>query len=99
MIRSFPKGMHPMTQFSSAILAMQTESVFAQEYAKGTPKAKYWEYTYEDTMNLIARLPEVCALIYRCTYFDGKVAPYDSSLDYSGNFCQMLGLDDEASRS
>ena len=27
MIRSFPKGMHPMTQLSSAILAMQTESV------------------------------------------------------------------------
>ena len=41
MIRAFPKGMHPMTQFSSAILAMQTDSVFANEYAKGTPKAKY----------------------------------------------------------
>ncbi len=25
MIRSFPKGMHPMTQLSSAILALQTE--------------------------------------------------------------------------
>ena len=24
MIRAFPKGMHPMTQLSSAILAMQT---------------------------------------------------------------------------
>ena len=87
--------MHPMTQMSSAILALQTESVFAAEYAKGTHKAKYWEHTYEDMMNLIARLPEVCAIIYRCTYFDGKVAPYDSSLDYSGNFCKMLGLDDE----
>jgi len=95
MIRAFPKGMHPMTQMSSAILALQTESVFAAEYAKGTHKAKYWEHTYEDMMNLIARLPEVCAIIYRCTYFDGKVAPYDSSLDYSGNFCKMLGLDDE----
>ena len=94
MIRNFPKGMHPMTQLSSAILALQTESVFASEYAKGTPKAKYWEHTYEDMLNLLARLPEVCALIYRNTYFDGKVAPYDSSLDYSGNFCQMLGLTD-----
>merc|ERR1719240_1149962 len=36
MIRAFPKGMHPMTQLSSAILAMQTDSVFAAEYAKGT---------------------------------------------------------------
>jgi citrate synthase len=95
MIRAFPKGMHPMTQLSSAILALQTESVFAAEYAKGTHKSLYWEHTYEDMMNLIARLPEVCALIYRKDYFDGKVPPYDSSLDYSGNFCQMLGFDDK----
>jgi len=45
-------------------------------------------------MNLIARLPEVAALIYRCTYFDGKMAPYDSSLDYSANFARMLGFTD-----
>lgn len=94
MIRAFPKGMHPMTQLSSAILALQTESVFAREYAKGTHKSSYWDHTYEDVMNLVARLPEVAALIYRCTYFDGKVAPYDSSTDYSGNFCQMLGFND-----
>ena len=47
--------MHPMTQLSSAILALQTESVFASEYAKGTPKSKYWEHTYEDMMNCVAR--------------------------------------------
>jgi len=94
MIRAFPKGMHPMTQLSSAILALQTESVFAREYAKGTHKSAYWDHTYEDMMNLIARLPEVAALIYRVTYFDGKVAPYDSTTDYSGNFCQMLGFND-----
>mgnify|MGYP000974047883 CR=1 FL=1 len=96
MIRAFPKGMHPMTQLSSAILALQTESVFASEYAKGTSKKKYWEHTYEDMLNLIARLPEVCAIIYRVSYFDGVVPKYDSKLDYSGNFCQMLGFNDEA---
>jgi citrate synthase len=95
MIRTFPKGMHPMTQLSSAILAMQTESVFAAKYAEGTNKALYWDHTYEDVMNLIARLPKVAALIYRCSYHDGIVAPYDSSLDYSANFCQMLGFKDE----
>ena len=81
MIRSFPKGMHPMTQLSSAILALQTDSVFAQQYAKGTNKSLYWDHTYEDVMNLIARLPEVCALIYRCTYHDGVVPTYDKNLD------------------
>merc|ERR1712216_176336 len=84
-----------MGQLSSAILAMQTDSVFAAEYAKGASKAKYWEHTYEDLLNVLARLPEVCALIYQCTYFDGKVAPYDSTTDYSGNFAQMLGFTDE----
>ena len=52
-------GMHPMTQLSSAILAMQTESVFASEYSKGTHKSLYWEHAYEDILNLLARLPEV----------------------------------------
>jgi len=94
MIRGFPKGMHPMTQLCSAVCALQTDSVFASEYAKGANKKDYWEYTYEDMMNLIARLPEVCALIYRQTYYDGVVAPYDSSLDYSANFNRMLGFTD-----
>ena len=40
-------------------------------------------------MNLIARLPEVAAIIYRTNYFDGVVPAYDSSLDYSGNFCKV----------
>jgi citrate synthase len=95
MIRGFPKGMHPMTQLSSAILALQTDSVFAREYAKGTHKSTYWDHSYEDMMNLIARLPEVAALIFRCTYFDGKVPAYDATTDYSGNFAQMLGFTDE----
>jgi len=93
MIRAFPKSMHPMTQLSSAILALQTESVFAAQYSEGCHKSTYWEHTYEDMLNLIARLPKVCALIYRCAYFDGVVKE-DKSLDYSANFCRMLGFND-----
>jgi citrate synthase len=94
MIRAFPKGMHPMTQLSSAVLALQTESVFSEAYRSGTPKTKYWEHTYEDAMNLMARLPEVAALIYRCSFHDGNMTPYDKSLDYSANYARMLGFDD-----
>jgi citrate synthase len=96
MIRAFPKGMHPMTQLSSAVLALQTDSQFQKAYSEGISKKDYWDPCYEDILNVIARLPEVCALIYRCTYKDGVVAPYDSSLDYSANFCRMLGYDDPA---
>jgi citrate synthase len=94
MIRAFPKGMHPMTQFSSAILAMQTESQFAKAYSEGVSKSEYWDTTYEDILNCIACLPEIAALIYRCTYHDGIVAKADPSLDYSANFARMLGYDD-----
>ncbi len=91
MIRAFPKTMHPMTQFSMAILAAQTDSLFAKAYHDGVHKSKYWETTLEDSLNCIARLPQIASLIYRCTFKDGKMAPYDSSLDVSANFCRMLG--------
>jgi len=94
LIRSYPKNMHPMTQFSSAVLALQTESKFAQAYADGMNKKDYWKPVLEDTLDLIAKLPEVAALIYRCTFKDGKIAAYDNKLDYSANFNRMLGFTD-----
>lgn len=94
LIRSFPKGMHPMTQLSIALLACQTESKFAAAYSKGVNKSKYWEYTYEDVMDVIAKLPEIAALIYRCSFKDGVVHKDTSGkLDYSASFCRMLGYD------
>lgn len=93
MIRAFPKHMHPMTQLSSAVLALQTESKFARAYHAGVPKGKYWESTLEDVLDLIARLPQVAALIYRNTFHNGEAAAaYSTKLDYSANFCRMLGF-------
>ena len=94
MIRAFPKSMHPMTQFSSAVLALQTESKFAQAYKNCVHKTEYWKHTLEDVLDLMAKLPRVAALIYRNTYHDGTIADYDSSLDYSANFNRMLGFND-----
>jgi citrate synthase len=95
LIRSLPKDMHPMTQLSMAVLALQTDSEFQKAYAKGAHKSSYWEHVYEDSMNLIARLPEVSALIYRCKYHDGVVGSTDPKLDYSANFNRMLGHSNE----
>ena len=94
LMRSLPKDMHPMTQLSIGIAACQTESKFAKAYAAGAHKSTYWEHTYEDVMDVMAKLPEIAALIYRIKYFDGVVTK-DESLDYSGNFCRMLGYDDK----
>ena len=81
MVAKFPTTLHPMSQFSSAICAMQSESKFAKAYAKGLHKNDYWEYTYEDSMDLIAKLPTLAALIYRHSFKDGKLPALDPKLD------------------
>lgn len=92
---ALPANTHAMTQFSIAISAMQTESIFAARYDEGMPKDEYWDATYEDTMNLIARLPQVAAYIYRRTYAAGQHIAPSATEDWSGNYAHMLGFDNE----
>jgi len=99
LVTSLPKGMHPMTKLSSGVLALQTESEFVKAYNKNVHKSTLWEYALEDSLNLIARLPRVCALIYRNTFADGKTPPSDPNLDYSANFNRMLGYGPNGRRS
>jgi citrate synthase len=97
LIRSLPKTMHPMTQLSLALLACQTESKFAKAYEKGVNKKEYWEHTLEDVLDVIAKLPEIAALIYRCSFKDGKIVKDTTGkLDYSASFNRMLGYDTPA---
>ncbi|XP_042446764.1 citrate synthase, mitochondrial-like [Zingiber officinale] len=93
-IDALPVAAHPMTQFATGVMALQVDSEFQKAYEKGMPKAKFWEPTYEDSMNLIARLPTVASYVYRRIYKDGGIIPPDNSLDYAANFSHMLGFDD-----
>ena len=43
MLNNFPETLHPMSQFSAAITAMNSESKFTKAYASGAHKATYWE--------------------------------------------------------
>ena len=95
MLDSLPMATHPMTQFSLAILAMQTESNFAAAYRKGISKKQYWDPMFEDVMNCIARLPRIAAYIYRRTYKNGVHIEPNPKLDWGANFAHMLGFDDE----
>ena len=47
------------------IMALQTESNFARRYAEGMNKKDYWDATFDDSMDLIARIPRIAAYIYR----------------------------------
>jgi citrate synthase len=94
-IEALPVNSHPMTQFVVAIMALQTESSFAKRYAAGMSKKDYWEAVFDDSMDLIARLPRVAAYIYRRKYKNGEHIQPDGLLDWSGNFAHMMGYEDE----
>ncbi|KAF4264585.1 hypothetical protein CNMCM8812_003519 [Aspergillus fumigatus] len=92
LIKSFPRSMHPMTQLSIAVAALNTESKFAKAYEKGLSKADYWEPTFDDSISLLAKIPRVAALVFRPDEVDqvGTQA-LDASQDWSYNFAELLG--------
>ena len=94
-IESLSKDTHPMTQFSIGIMAMQSESVFAKRYNEGMNKADYWDATYEDAMNVCARIPKLAAYIYRRSFHNGNHIAPDTTLDWAGNFAHQLGFEGE----
>ncbi|XP_069762463.1 citrate synthase, mitochondrial isoform X2 [Narcine bancroftii] len=92
MLDNFPTNLHPMSQLSAAVTALNSESVFARAYSEGVSKTKYWEFIYEDSMDLIAKLPCVAAKIYRNLYREGNsIGAINPDLDWSHNFTNMLG--------
>src|SRR5687767_592680 len=95
-IEALPVNTHPMTQFVVAVMALQTESQFAKKYAAGMNKKDYWEAVFDDSMDLIARLPRVAAYIYRRKYKNGDHIQPNGLLDWAGNFAHMMGYDDES---
>lgn len=50
MLNNFPSNLHPMSQFSAAITALNSESKFAKAYSQGVKKAVYWEVCSQQTI-------------------------------------------------
>jgi citrate synthase len=96
ILKSLPKDLHPMTQFSAGILALQKGSIFADRYRKGMSKMEYWDPMYEDVMDLLAKLPLIAAYIYRRSYKGDKHIPANLNLDWGGNLAHMVGIEGEA---
>ncbi|KAJ3214477.1 citrate (Si)-synthase, partial [Clydaea vesicula] len=91
-----PNTLHPMSQFSLAVTALQHESAFAKAYQNGVPKSEYWDYCFEDSNDLIAKLPNIASRIYKNVFKDGKQNfNVDANLDYSENFSKLLGYNDK----
>jgi citrate synthase len=91
-----PAYTHPMTLFSQAIMALQSESVFARRFYYGIDKEDYWGYYLEDSLNLTAKLPTIIANIYNLKYRNGIFVQPNPKLDWSANFAWMVGKHDPA---
>ena len=93
VINAMPDDTHPMVALSAAIVSMQRESEFVKAYNAGMSKMDYWEPTYEDALNMLARLPEIGAYIYRKKYKNGDIIASKPGLDMGANFAHMMGID------
>jgi len=93
VLKAMPSDSHPMAMFSAALVSMQKESEFVKKYNAGMNKFDYWDPTYEDALNLLAKLPQIAAFIYRLKYKNGNIIAPDPHLDMGGNFAHMMGID------
>ncbi len=102
VIDSFPSNSHPMAILSAAVMSLQRESNFSIQYKKGMNKIDFWDSTYEDATNLLAKMPLIGAYIYNKLYNPENGHRYpDPNLDLGANFAYMMGKDkpyDDVSR-
>lgn len=91
LLDSLPKDLHPMAQLSIAVNALETESKFAKAYARGVNKKEYWSYTFEDSLDLLGKLPVIASKIYLNIFKDGKICQVDPNADYGKNLAHLLG--------
>jgi len=98
LIDGLPKTLHPMTQMSIAVSALNHDSKFAAAYEKGIKKTDYWHTALEDSIDLIAKLPSLAARIFTNVYRNGQTIPApNKELDLIGNYSNMLGYGDNES--
>jgi citrate synthase len=102
VIDSFPSESHPMAILSAAVMSLERESHFSIKYRKGMSKMDYWDSTYEDATNLLAKMPLIGAYIYNKLYHPERGHRYpDPALDLGANFAYMMGKEkpyDDVSR-
>lgn len=94
ILTAFPKDAHPMAVFNTLILALEGESVFRKRYDQGAKKDELWEAMLEDSLNIVAWVPQLAAAVYRWKYNHGPRIDPRSDLDWAANYAHMLGIPD-----
>lgn len=68
VLDTLPLSTPPMTQLSTAMLAMQPDSSLKSAYHSAVPKKELWKFCLEDVLVLCARVPRIAAYIYRRSF-------------------------------
>ena len=96
LMQSLPTSIPSLTQLSIGLMSLQTHSHFAKAYSQGIKKADYWKPIFEDSLDLVVRLPIIAVYIYKTKYRLGPVIRIDENLDWAANFGNMLGFKDHS---
>lgn len=94
MLHSLPGVYHPMAAFNTLLLSLERHSKFRKQYTEGMPKEEHWYAMLEDSLDIIALIPELAAGVYRARYELGNRIPPDRDLDWGANYANMLGIED-----
>lgn len=99
LMSNLPFDVHPMTQLAIGLASMNTTSEFARKYEKGQiGKDEYWEYVFDDVINLIAALPQLSGKIYSRIAANGEpLGEFKEDRDWSYNICSLLGMTSKCS--
>jgi citrate synthase len=92
-VASLPEGLSPMRMFSMGVLALAGHSSVPPPEARSGPRPDFWESVLEEALDLLARLPTLCAGIYRIKRLGKPPIPPSADLDFAENWAKMLGLD------
>jgi len=93
ILNAFPADAHPMNVLSALVTALGNDSKYRAEYDKGLKKDLFWEYTLEDSLDLIAKMPVIAAAIYRKRFGKGEKILPKKDLDWGANYAHMLGIE------
>ncbi|EGR31067.1 hypothetical protein IMG5_117920 [Ichthyophthirius multifiliis] len=95
-IQSLDNDLHPMTMLSLIILHEQRKSKFSCLYQdQKLHKENYWEYVYEDSVDLISKLPRIASIIYRKKYKKEIICQnYGIGFDWAEQMAFMMGFED-----
>ena len=65
LVEHFPPDLPLLSKVSMGLMTMQPESHFARSYASKISKKELWKSCLEDSLTIIARLPNLLSYIYR----------------------------------